>query len=91
MTKNEKLRNTIAYYLLFVSLGFGLGITGPALPSLAEQTGSTLGSIGSIFLVSSLGSILGTLLGGRIFDRIERGHVVFLLYFLPVSHFDFPV
>jgi FHS family Na+ dependent glucose MFS transporter 1 len=76
MTKNEKLRNTLAYYLLFVSLGFGLGITGPALPSLAEQTGSTLGSIGSIFLVSSLGGIIGTLLGGRTFDRIERGHVV---------------
>ena len=47
MTKNEKLGNTIGYYLLFISLGFSLGITGPALPSLAEQTGSTLGAIGA--------------------------------------------
>ena len=76
MPKNVKLQNTIRYYLLFVSLGFGLGITGPALPSLAAQTGSTLGSIGSIFLVSSLGGILGTVVGGRIFDRVERGHLV---------------
>ncbi|KAA3660223.1 MAG: MFS transporter [Chloroflexi bacterium] len=76
MTKNAKLRNTIGYYLLFISLGFGLGIVGPALPSLAEQTSSTLGTIGSMFLVSALGSILGTILGGRILDRVPRGHLV---------------
>lgn len=76
MTKNEKLRNTIGYYLLFISLGFSLGITGPALPSLAEQTGSTLGAIGAIFLVGALGGMLGTALSGRIFDRIKRGHQI---------------
>lgn len=76
MTKNEKLRNTIGYYLLFISLGFGLGITGPALPSLAEQTGSTLGAIGSIFLLGASGAMLGTILSGRIFDRVSRGHLV---------------
>jgi FHS family Na+ dependent glucose MFS transporter 1 len=76
MTKNEKLRNTIGYYLLFISLGFGLGIVGPALPSLAEQTGSTLGAIGAMFLVSASGGMLGTILGGRILDRVPRGHLV---------------
>ncbi|RME98360.1 MAG: MFS transporter [Chloroflexi bacterium] len=76
MTTNGKLYNTAGYYLLFISLGFGLGITGPALPSLAQQTGSTLGAIGSMFLVSALGGILGTVLGGRILDRVPRGHLV---------------
>ena len=76
MTKNEKLRNTVGYYLLFISLGFGLGIVGPALPSLAEQTGSTLGAIGSIFLVSALGGMLGTAVSGRILDRTPRGHLI---------------
>jgi len=76
MANNQKLRNTIGYYLLFISLGFGLGIIGPALPSLAEQTGSTLGAIGSIFLFSALGGMLGTVLGGRILDRVPRGHLV---------------
>ena len=76
MAKNKKLCNTIGYYLLFISLGFGLGITGPALPSLAEQTGSTLGAIGSLFLVGSTGTILGTAIGGRILDRVPRGHLV---------------
>lgn len=74
MTENEKRRNTVGYYLLFISLGFSLGITGPALPSLAEQTGSTLGTIGAIFLVGASGGMLGTILSGRIFDRITRGH-----------------
>ena len=76
MTNNQKRRNTLGYYSLFISLGFGLGITGPALPSLAEQTGSTLGAIGSIFLVGALGGMLGTAVSGRLFDRIPNGHRV---------------
>ena len=76
MTENEKRRTTLGYYLLFISLGFSLGITGPALPSLAEQTGSTLGAIGAIFLVGASGGMLGTALSGRLFDRIKNGHRV---------------
>ncbi len=74
MTNYEKRRNTAGYYLLFISLGFSLGITGPALPSLAEQTGSTLGAIGAIFLLGASGGMLGTALSGRLFDRIQNGH-----------------
>lgn len=76
MTENEKRRNTAGYYLLFISLGFSLGITGPALPSLAAQTDSTLGAIGAIFLLGSTGGMLGTALSGRLFDRIKNGHRV---------------
>jgi MFS transporter, FHS family, Na+ dependent glucose transporter 1 len=76
MTQKEKLRNTLGYYLIFISLGFGMGITGPALPSLAKQTGSTLGAIGSMFLVGSLGGMLGTAISGRILDRISQRHLV---------------
>lgn len=76
MTQKEKLRNTLGYYLIFISLGFGMGITGPALPSLAKQTGSTLGAIGSMFLVGSLGGLLGTAISGRILDRISQRHLV---------------
>lgn len=76
MTNTTKLRNTLGYYLLFISLGFGLGITGPALPSLAEQTGSTLGAIGSIFLVGAAGGMVGTAISGRLLDRLPRGHLL---------------
>ncbi|MCA9920027.1 MAG: MFS transporter [Anaerolineales bacterium] len=74
MTDFEKRRNTAGYYLLFISLGFSLGITGPALPSLAAQTGSTLGAIGAIFLLGATGGMLGTLISGRLYDRINNGH-----------------
>ncbi|MBT7071600.1 MAG: MFS transporter [Anaerolineae bacterium] len=76
MAKNLKLRNSLSYYLVFISLGLGLGIVGPALPSLAEQTGSTLGAIGSLFLLSSIGGMLGTALSGRIYDRVKNGHLI---------------
>lgn len=74
MSNTIKLRNTIGYYLLFISLGFGMGITGPALPSLASQTTSTLGQIGMMLLFSSLGYTVGTLIGGRVFDRAGAGN-----------------
>ncbi|MFN8433472.1 MAG: MFS transporter [Anaerolineales bacterium] len=76
MTQNQKLRNTLGYYLIFISMGFGLGITGPALPSLAKQVGSTLGAIGSMFLIGSIGGMVGTAISGRILDRIPHRHLV---------------
>lgn len=64
---------TAIYYLTFVCLGLGAGAVGPTIPALAEQTGSTLAKIGGVFLAGSTGYSLGTLLGGRLFDRL-RGH-----------------
>ncbi len=76
MTGPARTRNTIGYCLLFICLGFGMGITGPTLPSLASQTRSTLGDIGAIFFVGSLGYTLGTIVGGRVFDRLRAGHLI---------------
>jgi FHS family Na+ dependent glucose MFS transporter 1 len=76
MTTSVKTRNTVGYYLLFICLGFGMGIIGPTLPSLAKQTRSTLGNIGAMFFVGSVGYTLGTIIGGRIFDRLRRGHFI---------------
>jgi MFS transporter, FHS family, Na+ dependent glucose transporter 1 len=76
MTNSVKIRNTIGYYLLFICLGFGMGITGPAIPSLANQTLSTIGSIGAMFLVGAIGYTLGTVIGGWIFDRMRAGHFI---------------
>ncbi len=76
MTQSNKIRNTIGYYLLFTCLGFGMGITGPALPSLANQTNSTLGQIGIMLLVSALSGTIGTLIGGRFFDRSRHANFI---------------
>lgn len=76
MTNAAKIRNTVGYYLLFTCLGFGMGITGPALPSLASQTVSTIGQIGLLLLFSAIGFTAGTLIGGRLLDRMRSGHLI---------------
>lgn len=52
-----------------------MAVLGPTLPALAAQTQARLGDMGRLFLVGAIGGALGTLLGGRLFDRF-RGHVV---------------
>jgi len=68
------MRGTLAYYLLFVCMGLGMAMLGPTLPSLAEQTQTPVGQLGSsLFLAGPIGVVVGVLLGGRLFDRV-RGH-----------------
>src|SRR5512140_1953091 len=74
-TKNEAIRRTFGYYFLFVCLGLDVAIGGPTLPALAEQTGSRIGQMGLLFLITSIGYTLGTMAGGRILDHV-RGHPV---------------
>lgn len=69
------LRLTFGYYFLFIVLGLDIALTGPNLPALAAQTDVRLGQIGFIFLFGSLGYIIGTVTGGRVFDRF-RGHPI---------------
>jgi FHS family Na+ dependent glucose MFS transporter 1 len=68
-------RNTLGYYSLFVCIGLGTAILGPTIPDLARQTGTTVARIGAIIFVGSIGYTGGTLLGGRLFDRL-RGHAL---------------
>ncbi len=64
---------TAAYYSAFITLGLTTGVIGPTLPSLAEHTGSRIDEISIIFVASSFGYLLGSLLGGRAYDRLP-GH-----------------
>ncbi|HET6437460.1 MAG TPA: MFS transporter [Anaeromyxobacter sp.] len=73
--RRTRLLATLAYYALFVGLGLTTGILGPTLPDLSRQTGSDLGSMGALFLLGSAGYTAGTVLGGRLFDRV-RGHLL---------------
>jgi fucose permease len=72
----RKLRNTFGYYGLFICLGLGMAIVGPTLKLLACQTGSTTDAMGWLFFCGSVGYTLGTLLGGRLFDRVARGNAL---------------
>jgi len=73
--KKEPNQRSLQYYLVFVYLGLSLSVYGPTLPNLAAQTGSRLGQMGTIFLLGSVGFLIGNLLGARLFDRL-KGHVV---------------
>src|SRR3974377_571422 len=71
--KTPAMRSTLMYYMLFVCLGLSIGLVGPTLPSLADQTQTRVGQLGALFLAGAFGGLLGTLLGGRMFDRVG-GH-----------------
>jgi MFS transporter, FHS family, Na+ dependent glucose transporter 1 len=71
--KTDATRWTLMYYWLFICLGLSIGLVGPTLPSLANQTQTPVGDLGAVFTASAIGALLGTLLGGRLFDRV-RGH-----------------
>jgi MFS transporter, FHS family, Na+ dependent glucose transporter 1 len=74
-THREKLSRTFSYYLLFICLGLDGGITGPAIPALAGQTGVPVQSVGLLFFLGAGGATLGTILSGRLFHRYS-GHPI---------------
>jgi FHS family Na+ dependent glucose MFS transporter 1 len=68
-------RSTIGYFATFVAIGLSASVVGPTLPSLAAQTGSQLAQISLVFTALSLGYLVGSLGGGRLYDRMA-GHPV---------------
>jgi MFS transporter, FHS family, Na+ dependent glucose transporter 1 len=90
---NDAIRRTFGYYSLFICLGLDSAVIGPTLPALAGQTDSRLGQMGLLFLVGAIGYTLGTMIGGRVFDKV-RGHPVLgfaqifaaiLIFFIPLA------
>ena len=75
---NLKLRQSIGYFGAFIALGMGMAVLGPSLPRFAENTGSTTGQISILFTASSGGYFLGSVLGGRLYDRY-KGHPILAL------------
>ncbi|MCC6745589.1 MAG: MFS transporter [Acidobacteria bacterium] len=69
------IRHGLPYYAAFVGLGLTGAALGPTLPSLAEQTHSALADVAILFTVESLGYMLGTIVAGRLVDRVQ-GHPV---------------
>lgn len=67
------LTKTIAYYTAFIALGMVTASLGPTLPGLAEHTRSSVGDMSFLFTARALGYLVGSLLGGRLYDRLA-GH-----------------
>jgi FHS family Na+ dependent glucose MFS transporter 1 len=71
----NRLDKSTGYYATYVALGLVTASLGPTLPGLAENTGTSLGTSGLLFTARSLGFTLGSLYGGRAYDRYY-GHRV---------------
>lgn len=75
---------TLAYYASIGAIGLFSAILGPSLPGLSEQLRVPVGILGSLFLVRSLGGLIGSYLGGRLFDR-TAGHTIMALALLGLA------
>jgi FHS family Na+ dependent glucose MFS transporter 1 len=84
-----KIRRTIAYYASYITVGFVIGIIGPTLPSLANQTGTLLSRISLLFPILSVGSLLGSFLSGHLFDRVKGHHVMIISVALLITSMIF--
>lgn len=71
--RERKWAKTVGYYASFVALGLVSASLGPTLNGLAENTSSTLSQISYLFLARSSGYLLGSVLAGRVYDRMA-GH-----------------
>lgn len=84
-----KIRRTIAYYASYITVGFVIGIIGPTLPSLANQTGTLLSRISLLFPILSVGSLLGSFLSGHLFDKVKGHHVMIISVALLITSMTF--
>ena len=75
---NSKTLTNAAYYAAFLAMGVSMASLGPTLPGLAENTRATLGTISVLFTARSVGGLLGSVVGGQIYDKM-RGHLVMAL------------
>lgn len=60
----------VAYYLMFILLGFGRSSFGPTFPALAEQVGVTVVLIGWLNLTRAAGALLSARISGIFYERL---------------------
>ncbi len=71
--KSRSLVLTAAYYASLVLLGLATSAEGPSLPTLAQHVSSAVSRMGLLFVADQFGYLLGSLGGGRLYDRLP-GH-----------------
>lgn len=77
--KRQFALRTLLYYIAYAGLGLSIGVFGPSLLRLAENTGTTIAQVSTMFFFHSLGYMLGSLIGGRSYDRIAGNPVLSLM------------
>lgn len=82
--QRRKLVITFSYYASFIAMGISMASLGPTLPGLAEQTSASLGAISILFTARSLGSVVGSVGGGRVYDFLN-GHRIMALMIIAMA------
>ena len=75
-TASQRLRPLRPYLASFLALGVALSFFGPALPTLRDQTGATLGQLGLVFAAQSIGGLVGSIVAGRLYRRFGGPHLI---------------
>jgi MFS transporter, FHS family, Na+ dependent glucose transporter 1 len=89
---NRDLQYFFSYGIGLIALGLASAAIGPILPSLAVNVDVSLAQISFVFTTSSLGYLIGSAGGGRLFDRFN-GHRLMLIavILLMVSYALIPI
>jgi len=72
------LVRTVLLLNAFLALGINDAIGGPTLLDLRDLVGATIAKISFIFVLSSIGSLIGCFLTGALMDRIPNARYLFL-------------
>lgn len=72
---NQRL-TLAAAFLIFIAIGMLAAIIGPALPTLADRTGTDLASIGVLVTTSYLGTLVAQIIAGPLNDRLGQRPVM---------------
>lgn len=84
LDQKSRLVKTAAYYAAFVILGLTGAVIGPTLQRLADHTQTKLNEISFLFPAAAFGYLLGSLLAGRLYDRLP-GHRILAVILLVVA------
>jgi fucose permease len=70
LDKRTKTYQTVGYYAAFVALGLMMAALGPTMLDLVGHTGTSLKAIIYLSTARGFGYLLGSLLGGQLYDRV---------------------
>jgi len=82
-------RQTVTYFAAFFILGATMASLGPTLLYISSNTGSSLESLGLLFTLRSGGYLLGSLLSGRLYDRLPGNRLLGIAIFLGALNLAF--
>jgi MFS transporter, FHS family, Na+ dependent glucose transporter 1 len=79
MKKSHSLLTTAAYCASFVAMGISMSSLGPTIPALADNTRASISAISILFAARSLGSLVSSVWGGQLYDRLRGNGVLALM------------